>query len=142
MKAILYSIFTLILTATMSFGFPGTTNTATVLFSTAPSITNPDWKWRIMSSEDATFVVTLGDGGPTTQYGWQFRMVSITGVVITVVNTNITTASQNVTWQIFPTNMPPSGTYKSELRAYVGTTNGVRAVAGQGTVTIINSLFE
>ena len=125
-----------------AFAFPGSTNTATVAFSNRPSISDPDWKWRIYGSEDSTFIVTLEDGGSTTNYGWQFRIASITGTIFTVMNTNITTATSNVTWTIYPTNMPPAGTYKSELRAYVTDTNGVRAVAGQGFITIIKSLFE
>lgn len=142
MKTALITLFSILITPFSVLAFPGSTNTATVAFSNRPSITNPDWKWRVYSSEDSVFTVTMSDGSATTNYGWQFRISSITGVIFTVDNTNITTSTSNVTWSIYPTNMPPAGTYQSELRAYVTDTNGVRAVAGQGLITIIKSLFE
>lgn len=141
MKTLLLTSFLVLMTAIMGHAFPGSTNTATVAFSNAPALNQTDWKWRIFSAEDQNFTVTVSDVGTASSYYWQFRMVSITGTVMTIDNSDITPSGSTVSWSIYPTNMPPAGTYKSELKAYVTDTNGVRAVAGQGLITIIKSLL-
>ncbi len=141
MKTLLLTSFLVLMTAIMGHAFPGSTNTATVAFSNAPALNQTDWKWRIFSAEDQNFTVTISDVGTASSYYWQFRMVSITGTVMTIDNSDITPSGSTVSWSIYPTNMPPAGTYKSELKAYVTDTNGVRAVAGQGLITIIKSLL-
>jgi len=141
MKTLLLTSFLVLVTAVMGQAFPGSTNTATVAFSNAPALNQTDWKWRIFSAEDQNFTVTISDVGDASNYYWQWRVVSITGTIFTVDNADITASGTSVSWSIYPTNTPPAGTYKSELKAYVTDTNGVRAVAGQGLITIIKSLL-
>ena len=144
MKKILAISLTIILTvcsATQVFAFPGSTNTATVTFTNQPSGNFDDWNWKILSSDDSTFVVTVSDGSPTTNYQWQVAVAGVTGLVRTIYNTNITAgASTSVTFELFRTNMVDAGTYRTELRAFTASTNA-SAVAGQGRLTVIKSLF-
>lgn len=127
--------------ATSAYGFPGSTNTATVAFTNPPSGNFDDWNWKIGSSDDSTFVVTVSDGSPTTNYQWQVAIAGPTGIVQTIYNTNITASSSTtVTFSLFRTNMVDAGSYRTELRAFTGSTN-VSAVAGQGRLTVLKSLF-
>ena len=142
MKKILALSLTILLTMVAPqyvSAFAGSTNTATVAFTNRPSGNFNDWNWKIYSSDDSTFAVTVSDGSPSTNYQWQVKLSGPTGVGHTIYN--ITASGTGVvTFEMFRTNMVDSGTYRAELRAFTANTN-VSAVAGQGRLTVINSLF-
>lgn len=141
MKNIVTFLLTCLLSSALH-AFDGSTNNATVAFSNAPSGNFSDWSFKIYSNDDSTFTINVSDGNPSDDFQWQFAMKGRTGIVHTIYNTNITAASGsgNVTFQLFRTNMVEAGTYYTELRAFTSGTN-VSAVAGQGRITVLKSLF-
>ena len=143
MKRLVTIVFLLALMPGLAYAFPEQTNSATVTIGANTGHSFRQWRFKLegFSDQDFRFTTTVD----YSSYSAAFKIARTVGTgqvaYVALSGSQITVGTNEISFDLSRTNVPPNGTYSSEIWLYDSTTNNARTL-GRGTIQVTDSLYD